>query len=194
MACVRVLGAAGTHGSVPDLGHGGTVVLGFRKGDDDIVRDSTGKRRGWEEGLTVRGLLSSYDLAVDGDDEEAAMFSSGSRRNGGEGRCSGLPVLGVDVEEEDDLAAEACACSARPEALHSSPSTTTPLCFHPRHQKFREEKGENGEEKTAAAEREEEGKARVRARPWGGFKEEREQVGGGQRGGGSSASAALLSA
>ena len=73
-------------------------------------------------------------------------------------------MLGVDVEEEDDLAAEACACSARPEALHSSPSTTTPLCFHPQHQKFREEKGENGEEKTAAAEREEEGKARVRPR------------------------------
>ena len=97
----------------------------FRDANDETGRDSMGKRRGWEEGLTVRVLLSSYDLAVDGDDEAARKFSSVRRRNGGEARCSGLPVLGVDVEEEDRVEAVPRASSVELTVLHGAPTTVS---------------------------------------------------------------------
>ena len=110
------------------------------------------------------------------------QYGPGKRWKRGDG--GGTPGLSVDVVEEEELEAEACVCSARTEALHRSLSTTTLLCFQPRHQNFREEKGEIGEEKTAAAEREEEGEARVRARLRGGFMEGRSRWPRGPPGGG----------
>ena len=130
--------------------HGGQEP-GFRNRIGETARESTGSRRDWKEEAHRRLLVGLDAHGGDGNDEAAKKFSTGRGRGGSEATAWGTPGLGVDVVEEEDLEAEACACSARTEALHRSLSTTTPLCFHPRHQKFREEKGEIGEEKTAAA-------------------------------------------
>ena len=100
-----------------EVSHGGQPWR-FRKNDDDPGQKQGGKRREEKRWLTVGCLLSSYVHGEDGDGEASTKFRGSRDGRGRNSKLQWLPMLGMDVIEEEELEAMTCVCSSEPDVLH----------------------------------------------------------------------------